>query len=404
MTGVILDHGSGDYLTRMFGSPVHSWKIGLACLAATTAIAQAGEIYKSVDADGNVVYSDHADPQATLMSIEDPRYPPRKMHVCGTKNCFTLLLDNGSYRREDGTDDAWTIETFTAKAAILHRHGVMTGNTDVTYSGEVVDDRLVNVSANGNPMGGIAATWGAALDSLPGSNAERDAMVNAPSSDAVSTASTPPPLPEEEQSEVPEPGYLWNPGYWYWRDPVYFWIPGAWVRPPQIGFLWTPAYWARVGTVFVFHPGHWGPTVGFYGGINYGHGYFGSGYTGGRWVGGSFVYNSSVNHLSAAIKNTYAEPPLNAGPRNPVSYDARTASVSADSSAAPHQTERAIAKNPAKTTTALRNSTSLAARSAMTDKPVVVATNASADATPASPAVAVPRKPSHTRPLKAQSN
>jgi hypothetical protein len=220
----------------------------------------------------------------------------------------------------------------------------------------------------------------------------------------VSTASTPPPLPEEEQSEVPEPGYLWNPGYWYWRDPVYFWIPGAWVRPPQIGFLWTPAYWARVGTVFVFHPGHWGPTVGFYGGINYGHGYFGSGYTGGRWVGGSFVYNSSVNHLSAAIKNTYAEPPLNAGPRNPVSYDARTASVSADSSAAPHQTERAIAKNPAKTTTALRNSTSLAARSAMTDKPVVVATNASADATPASPAVAVPRKPSHTRPLKAQSN
>jgi hypothetical protein len=136
----------------------------------------------------------------------------------------------------------------------------------------------------------------------------------------LSTATTPPPIPAEDQPEIPEPGYLWTPGYWYWREQGYVWVPGAWVHPPQIGFLWTPAFWGHVNTVFVFHPGYWGPTVGFYGAINYGHGYFGTGYTGGRWVGGSFAYNSSVNRLSATTKNTYSVPPPNPGSRSLMSY------------------------------------------------------------------------------------
>jgi len=40
-----------------------------------------------------------------------------------------------------------------------------------------------------------------------------------------------------------------------------------------------------------------GPTVGFYGGINYGFGYFGNGFYGGRWEGGHFFYNTSVWHV-----------------------------------------------------------------------------------------------------------
>jgi hypothetical protein len=354
------------------------WTVGLVATAAATGIAQAGEIYKSVDANGNTVYSDHADPskpQTTVVLLEDPHHPPREMHVCGTKNCFTLLFDNGSYRRADGTDDTWTVETFTAQSVVLRRHGTTTAGTDVTYSGDVVNDRLVNVTMNGNPADGVEASWGAALNTLPGSNAERDAnnlaVLNAPSSGGVSAAAAPPPLPAEEQPEVTDPGYLWTPGYWYWRDQGYFWVPGAWVRPPQTGFLWTPGFWALAGTVFVFHPGHWGPTVGFYGGINYGHGYFGAGYTGGRWVGGSFAYNSSVNRLGAAIQYTYSEPPPHPASRSLVSYNAGSRGVLTNSTATRHQ------------------------------HPVIVAANASNDSPTVAPNVAAPRKANPRTSIKA---
>jgi WXXGXW repeat (2 copies) len=148
--------------------------------------------------------------------------------------------------------------------------------------------------------------------SLPGSNAERDAGNTAnpdsSSNSTVSSAATPPPLPGEEQPALPQDGCLWTPGYWYWRDQGYLWIPGAWVRPPRVGMLWTPGYWRSAGNVFVFHPGYWGSAVGFYGGVNYGHGYFGNGYSGGHWIGASFAYNSAVTQLNPAIAHhTYAE-------------------------------------------------------------------------------------------------
>jgi WXXGXW repeat (2 copies)/Domain of unknown function (DUF4124) len=183
--------------------------VGMLCVTAATGIVEAGEIYKSLDANGNVVYSDHIDPsmsQSTAVQLEAPH--------------------------------------------------------------------------------------------LAGSNAERDTKnserPDSSSSGTVSSAATPPPLPEEDQPALSQDGELWTPGYWYWRNQGYFWIPGAWVRPPQVGVLWTPAYWAFAGTVFVFHPGHWGSTVGYYGGVNYGHGYSGNGYTGGHWIGNSFAYNTGA--------------------------------------------------------------------------------------------------------------
>jgi hypothetical protein len=52
-------------------------------MLALPSLLLAGEIYKSVDANGNVVYSDHADPATaqTLVQLEDSRYPPQEMHV-----------------------------------------------------------------------------------------------------------------------------------------------------------------------------------------------------------------------------------------------------------------------------------------------------------------------------------
>jgi hypothetical protein len=307
----------------------------------------AGEIYKTVDANGTVTYSDHADPAAAQSSVvewQDPRYPPHEMHVCWT-NCFTLIYDGRQYRRADGTDETWTVTKFSAESFILHRHSVPAKwngfSDDVTYAGRVSNDRLVGVTLNGTPTGGIDASWGIALNTLPGSNAERDARPAsgsgnlgqdassppAPWSDsaadpAVSADVAPPPLPDDPQPVAPQDGYLWTPGHWYWRGAAYVWVPGAWIQPPTVGLLWTPGYWSFFDARYVFHPGYWGSHVGFYGGINYGYGYFGSGYAGGHWAGNSFYYNSSVTHLDpGVIGNIYAESVPNRAANRTVSFN-----------------------------------------------------------------------------------
>src|SRR6185437_8485747 len=86
----------------------------------------------------------------------------------------------------------------------------------------------------------------------------------------------------------------------------YYWVPGAWVMPPRIGVLWTPGYWGWVNGAYFFHRGYWGPTVGFYGGVDYGFGYTGNGYYGGQWRGGQYFYNSSVNNVrNVNVTNVY---------------------------------------------------------------------------------------------------
>jgi len=297
----------------------------------------AAEIYKTTDANGTVVYTDHVDPASAQPAVvwQDPRYPPHEMHVCWT-NCFTLLYDGRMFHRKDGTDETWTVTTFTADSVVLHRHSVPADwngfSDDVTYAGRVFNDRLVGVTLNGKPMSGIDASWGIALNTLPGSNTERDARLAPGAPDpgqgaaatdvAVSAAVPPPPLPDEPQPVIPQDGYLWTPGYWYWGGTAYVWVPGAWLQPPTFGLLWTPAYWSFADARYVFHPGYWGPHVGYYGGINYGFGYFGSGYAGGHWDDHSFAYNRSVNHLNpSVVRVTYAEAVSGRAARNRVSFN-----------------------------------------------------------------------------------
>lgn len=116
----------------------------------------------------------------------------------------------------------------------------------------------------------------------------------------------PPPLPEYEQPEAPEPGYLWNPGYWGYAPTGYYWVPGVWVMAPYVGALWTPGYWGFYRGRYCWHRGYWGPHVGFYGGVNYGHGYSGVSYVGGYWDNGEFRYNTAVTRVNTTIvRNTY---------------------------------------------------------------------------------------------------
>src|SRR5215471_17767598 len=118
----------------------------------------------------------------------------------------------------------------------------------------------------------------------------------------------PPPLPVVVQPACPVAGYIWTPGYWGWDNYYndYYWVPGVWVPPPRVGLLWTPGWWGWSNGAYAFNQGYWGPTVGFYGGVNYGYGYTGNGYWGGRWSGNTFQYNTAVTRVNTNIvHNTY---------------------------------------------------------------------------------------------------
>ncbi len=137
----------------------------------------------------------------------------------------------------------------------------------------------------------------------------------------ISIGIAPPAIPIYTQPYPPGPGYIWTPGYWAY-DYGYYWVPGAWILPPRIGFLWTPGYWGYNGSNYYFNQGYWGPTVGFYGGINYGWGYSGRGYYGGRWVGNSFRYNRAVTRVNTAmIHDTYVSKQVIKNTGNRVSFN-----------------------------------------------------------------------------------
>jgi hypothetical protein len=124
----------------------------------------------------------------------------------------------------------------------------------------------------------------------------------------ISVNFAPPVLPVVVQPPCPVEGYIWTPGYWGYGVSDYYWVPGAWVAPPSVGLLWTPPWWGWNNGVYAFNEGYWGPTVGFYGGINYGHGYFGDGYWGGRWEGNAFRYNTAVTRVNTTVvHNTFVD-------------------------------------------------------------------------------------------------
>jgi len=123
---------------------------------------------------------------------------------------------------------------------------------------------------------------------------------------SISVNFAPPVLPVYVQPVCPQPNLMWTPGYWAYSndDGDYFWVPGAWVPAPYLGALWTPPYWGWNDGHYGFYDGYWGPTVGFYGGVNYGFGFGGVGFAGGEWRGGVFAYNTAVTQVDVTIIHT----------------------------------------------------------------------------------------------------
>jgi hypothetical protein len=118
----------------------------------------------------------------------------------------------------------------------------------------------------------------------------------------------PPALPYYSMPPAPYPNWQWCPGYWGWGTYGYYWVPGYWAAPPAVGLYWTPGYWGYANGGYAWNPGYWGPSVGFYGGVNYGYGYFGVGFVGGYWSGGAFNYNTAIVNVNrTVIRNTFVD-------------------------------------------------------------------------------------------------
>jgi hypothetical protein len=119
-----------------------------------------------------------------LLGAPAPKLP-RVMHFCDV-NCTTLQWDGGRYVstttngfEDPNWSDTWTVESFTRDDVVFHRIETGKYHFKVTYRGQLSEDgnRLIKAA---NPFHGqgqpenIKLAWGDALDSVPGSNAERD--------------------------------------------------------------------------------------------------------------------------------------------------------------------------------------------------------------------------------------
>jgi hypothetical protein len=115
---------------------------------------------------------------------------PGVMHFCGA-NCVTLVWTQGHYAivtkyswDPPGFSSIWVVVKFTRDLVILHRHDSQTPSSpkggdvrDVTYIGQISEEgnRLINISSNGSRKNNAKLAWGSALNSVPGSDEERDA-------------------------------------------------------------------------------------------------------------------------------------------------------------------------------------------------------------------------------------
>ena len=169
---------------------------------------------------------------------------------------------------------------------------------------------VIETTSPGDPAG--YDSEGNATSSNPGVNYTAQAVA----------PEAPPDLPQYDQPAAPGENYIWTPGYWAWSNRGYYWVPGAWVLAPYAGALWTPGYWDYSKGQYRWHDGYWARHVGYYGGVNYGHGYDGSGYEGGYWRGDSFCYNHTVSRVDTrTVQSVYSYRVENHYNTSSVSYD-----------------------------------------------------------------------------------
>ena len=65
-----------------------------------------------------------------------------------------------------------------------------------------------------------------------------------------------PPAPQYEPVPVLQPGYVWVPGFWQWRDGRYVWRPG-YREHGRPGYHWREPRWEQGPRGWQMHEGGW---------------------------------------------------------------------------------------------------------------------------------------------------
>ena len=65
-----------------------------------------------------------------------------------------------------------------------------------------------------------------------------------------------PPAPRHEVIPAPRHGYVWQPGYYDWRNGRHVWVRGYWVRE-RPGYYWHPSRWIERDGRYYFERGRW---------------------------------------------------------------------------------------------------------------------------------------------------
>jgi len=130
-----------------------------------------------------------------------PLYPPRIMHWCSA-HCTTLTLDSGPpfdrpHYGKQGSEQIIIVERWTSDSVLLNRRdntsrfkgtAILRGRIS-TDGNSIVDGKIEWTSGNTGTYG-YQAAWGAAINTVPGSDAERD-RARPPSSNPSGAISKP---------------------------------------------------------------------------------------------------------------------------------------------------------------------------------------------------------------------
>jgi hypothetical protein len=65
-----------------------------------------------------------------------------------------------------------------------------------------------------------------------------------------------PPAPRYEVVPAPRAGYVWQPGYYDWRNGHHVWVRGQWIRERK-GYYWHPSRWEQRDGRWTLQKGRW---------------------------------------------------------------------------------------------------------------------------------------------------
>ena len=81
-------------------------------------------------------------------------------------------------------------------------------------------------------------------------------MPLAANADRVIYVDREPPPVRHEVIPAARPGFVWQEGYWDWRNGRHVWVKGHWVKERR-GYYWHPTRWEQRDGRWVFERGTW---------------------------------------------------------------------------------------------------------------------------------------------------